>query len=59
MIDQLQHPKPGFETITILHFQLQKKQILRQLQAWVKEEKKEEKELKGLVEKFQKMLEKI
>ena len=60
MIDQLQHPKPGFETITALHFQIQRKQILRQLQGWVKEEKEEklkERELEGLVEKFKKMLE--
>ena len=60
MIDQLQNPKPGFETITKLHFRLRKKQILRELYSWLKEEKGGEKEeLTGLVEKLERMLEKV
>jgi hypothetical protein len=38
MLDQIQHPKPGFEDITRLHFLLKRDEILAQMKRWVAEE---------------------
>mmetsp|Transcript_12538 Transcript_12538/g.19197 ORF Transcript_12538/g.19197 Transcript_12538/m.19197 type:complete len:253 (-) Transcript_12538:17-775(-) len=63
MIDQLQNPKPGFEIVTKLHFKLRKKQILRELAVWKKEEKEKEGEREGglmeLVEVLEHLLDKV